>query len=57
MKTLISLVSLTTIVSTYILSANLYLNDQFFFAYSLVLASVLSLTFWIYRFNRNFSRL
>jgi hypothetical protein len=57
MKTLISLVSLTTIVSTYILSANLYLNDQFFLAYSLVLTSVLSLTFWIYRFNRNFSRL
>ena len=47
MKTLISLVTLTTIVSAYILSASLYLQDQFFFAYSLVLASVLSLTFWI----------
>jgi hypothetical protein len=47
MKTLISLVTLITIVSTYIFSANLYLQDQFFFAYSLVLSSVLSLTFWI----------
>jgi len=47
MKTLISLVTLITIVSTYILSASLYLQDQFFYAYSLVLASVLSLTFWI----------
>jgi hypothetical protein len=47
MKTLISLVTLITIVSTYILSASLYLQDQFFFAYSLVLASILSLTFWI----------
>ena len=47
MKTLISLVSLITIVSTYTLSASLYLQDQFFFAYSLVLTSVLSLTFWI----------
>jgi len=47
MKTLISLVTLVTIVCTYILSASLYLQDQFFFAYSLVLTSVLSLTFWI----------
>jgi hypothetical protein len=47
MKTLISLVTLVTIVATYILSANLYLQDQFFLAYSLVLSSVLSLTFWI----------
>ena len=47
MKTLISLVTLVTIVATYILSANLYMQDQFFYAYSLVLASVLSLTFWI----------
>ncbi|HET6256252.1 MAG TPA: hypothetical protein VFE32_19400 [Puia sp.] len=47
MKTLISLVTLITIVSTYILSASLYLQDQLFFAYSLVLASVVSLTFWI----------
>ena len=47
MKTLISLVTLITIVSTYTLSVNLYLQDQLFFAYSLVLASVVSLTFWI----------
>ena len=47
MKTLISLVTLITIVSTYIYSASLYVQDHFFFAYSLVLASVLSLTFWI----------
>ena len=47
MKTLISLVTLITIVSIYILSVNLYLQDQLFFAYSLVLASVVSLTFWI----------
>ena len=47
MKTLISLLTLVTIVSTYILSATLYLQDQFFFAYSLLLTSVLSLTFWI----------
>jgi hypothetical protein len=47
MKTLISLVSLITIVGIYTLSVSLYLQDQFFFAYSLVLASVLSLTFWI----------
>jgi hypothetical protein len=47
MKTLISLVTLITIVGTYIMSANLYMQDQFFFAYSLVLASVVSLTFWI----------
>jgi hypothetical protein len=47
MKTLISLVTLITIVSTYIFSASLYLQDQFFLSYSLVLASVLSLTFWI----------
>jgi hypothetical protein len=47
MKTLISLVTLVTIVCTYILSASLYLQDQFFFAYSLVLTSILSLTFWI----------
>jgi hypothetical protein len=47
MKTLISLVTLITIVSTYIFSASLYLQDQYFFAYSLVLSSVLSLTFWI----------
>lgn len=44
---LISLVTLITIVSTYILSANLYMQDQLFFAYSLVLASIVSLTFWI----------
>jgi hypothetical protein len=47
MKTLISLVTLVTIVATYILSANLWMQDQFFFAYSLVLTSVLSLVFWI----------
>ncbi|HEV3324570.1 MAG TPA: hypothetical protein VG052_03165 [Puia sp.] len=47
MKTLISLVTLVSIVCTYILSASLYLQDQFFFAYSLVLTSILSLTFWI----------
>lgn len=47
MKTLISLVTLITIVSIYFLSAALYLQDQFFFAYFLVLASVVSLTFWI----------
>jgi hypothetical protein len=47
MKTLISLVSLITIVGIYTLSVSLYLQDQFFFAYSLVLASILSLTFWI----------
>ena len=47
MKTLISLLTLVTIVSTYIFSATLYLQDQFFFAYSLLLTSVLSLTFWI----------
>ena len=47
MKTLISLVTLLTIAGTYALSASLYLQDQFFFAYSLVLASVLSLTLWI----------
>lgn len=47
MKTLISLVTLLTIVSTYILSATLYLQDQYFMAYSLVLTAVLSLTFWI----------
>lgn len=47
MKTLISLLTLVTIVSTYILSATLYLQDQLFFAYSLLLTSVLSLTFWI----------
>lgn len=47
MKTLISLVTLITIVTIYIFSVSLYLQDQFFYAYSLVLASVLSLTFWI----------
>ena len=47
MKTLISLVTLVTIVATYILSISLYKQDQFFYAYSLVLAFVLSLTFWI----------
>jgi hypothetical protein len=47
MKTLISLVTLLTIAGVYALSVSLYLQDQFFFAYSLVLASVLSLTFWI----------
>jgi NADH:ubiquinone oxidoreductase subunit 2 (subunit N) len=47
MKTLFSLVTLVTIVSTYVLSASLYLQDQFFFAYTLVLTSVLSLTYWI----------
>ena len=47
MKTLFSLVTLVTIVCTYILSASLYLQDQFFFAYTLVLTSVLSLTYWI----------
>jgi hypothetical protein len=47
MKTLISLVTLLTIAAIYAFSASLYLHDRFFFAYSLVLASVLSLTFWI----------
>ena len=47
MKTLISLVTLITIVSTYILGASLYMQDQLFFAYSLVVASIVSLTFWI----------
>jgi hypothetical protein len=47
MKTLISLVTLVTIVATYIFSVSLYLQDQFFFSYSLVLTAVLSLTFWI----------
>jgi hypothetical protein len=47
MKTLFSLVTLVTIVCTYILSASLYLQDQFFFSYALVLSSVLSLTYWI----------
>ena len=47
MKTFISLVTLITIVSTYILSASLYMQDQLFFAYSLVVASIVSLTFWI----------
>lgn len=56
MKALISLVTLITIVATYTLSASLYLQDQFFFAYSLVLASVLSLTFWISSVQKSFSR-
>jgi hypothetical protein len=47
MKTLISLVTLITIVSTYFLGASLYMQDQLFFAYSLVVASIVSLTFWI----------
>jgi hypothetical protein len=47
MKTLISLVTLVTIVATYIFSVSLYLQDQFFFSYSLVFTAVLSLTFWI----------
>ena len=47
MKTLISLVTLVAIVAIYILSASLYLQDQFIFAYSLVVTSVLALTFWI----------
>lgn len=47
MKTLISVVTLVAIVATYILSASLYLQDQFIFAYSLVVTSVLALTFWI----------
>ena len=47
MKTLISLVTLITIVSTYIISASLYLQDHFFYAYSLVIAAFVSLTFWI----------
>lgn len=47
MKTLISLVTLITIAATYILSANLYLQGQFFFAYFLVGSFVVSLTFWI----------
>jgi len=47
MKTLISLVSLVTIVGIYTLSASLYVQDQFFFSYSLLLTSILSITFWI----------
>jgi len=47
MKTLTSLVTLITIISTYFLSATLYLQGQYFFSYSLVLISVVSLTFWI----------
>jgi hypothetical protein len=47
MKTLISLVTLIAIVSVCTFSASLYLHDKFLFAYSLVLASVLSFTFWI----------
>lgn len=47
MKTLISLVTLVTIVATYVFSVSLYLQDQFFFSYSLVVTAVLSLTFWI----------
>ena len=47
MKTLISLVTLVAIVAIYILSASLYLQDQFIFSYSLVVTSVLALTFWI----------
>lgn len=51
MKTLINLVTLLTIAATYILSANLYMQDQFFYAYALVLTSLLSLTFWIKSFS------
>ena len=47
MKTFISLLTLLAIVSVYILSASLYLQGESVAAYTLVMASISSLVFWI----------
>ena len=47
MKTLISLLTLVAIVVVYILSASLYLQGEAMVAYTLIMASISSLVFWI----------
>jgi hypothetical protein len=47
MKALLSLLTLAAIVLVYVLAANLYIQAQFFLAYTFVLTSIISLTFWI----------
>lgn len=47
MKALLSLLTLAAIVLVYILAANLYIQAQFFLAYTFVLTSFISLSFWI----------
>jgi len=47
MKTFISLLTLLAIVSVYVLSASLYLQGESVAAYTLVMASISSLVFWI----------
>jgi hypothetical protein len=47
MKTFISLITLSALVFAYIFSASLYLQGELIVAYSLMLASITGLTFWI----------
>jgi len=47
MKAVITLLTLAAIVFVYILGATLYIKEEFFFAYSLVVASLTSFIFWI----------
>jgi hypothetical protein len=47
MKTLISLLTLIAIVAAYFFSVSLYVQGELFIAYSLVLSSVVGLSFWI----------
>lgn len=47
MKTLLNILVLVAIVFAYIISANFYAQGQLFLAYSLILASITSLVFWI----------
>ena len=47
MKTLLHLIVLVAIVFAYILSASLYEQGNWLLAYSLILASLTTLVFWI----------
>lgn len=47
MKTLLNILVLVAIVFAYIISTTFYAQGQLLLAYSLILASITSLVFWI----------
>ena len=53
MKTFISLLALVAIVFVYVMSANLYLQGEFFTAYVLVVSAMGSIVFWIHHVGQH----
>jgi hypothetical protein len=56
MKTFISLLALVVIVFVYVMSANLYLQGDFFSAYVLVISAMGSIVCWIHNVGQHLQK-